>query len=460
MERHLNPSLIPYTQFIGKGALRFAEIIGSEWKNEKITINDKNINDLDTYIDSWGDHPIYSSVAVFRTDTQQCKKYDVVALTKHIIDIDSHGLQENISEQEAQQLANYFIGLADNSKIPTPSTIIYSGRGCHIVWNLKNENQDIELWEETQKALIIKVNALLNEFKDGGFINLMEVKGVQVSEAIQHLTVDNVVHDTTRITRVCNSYNDKAKAYSKALFESKTAYTQEEFIEKAALTFSNKKGTLTGKELIELYKKEPQALEEMAKGKKAYFRPVCKDFSKAKYRAMRLRDMLTLVELRNARGYLEGYRNDLLIIAGTLIREGKKSAVDILNELQDINERFKKPVSQQQVNNVFKLIINTKGQRYYKSNTIIETLGISDIEQEKMSAIIGLKEKKRRDRTRKALEYAPIKEINQKARAKRLLQVKSLREQGATVETIAALLNTTMRTVFRDIAKLKELNML
>lgn len=451
MERHLNPSLVPYTNY-HEGVFRMVE---ADNFNSTILqpIDSKTLRELNLYIDTNKDTSFYSSIGLFNPTSKRATENNVIAITQHIVDIDSHGLQESITKQEAQALTNYLIQVSEAGELPRPSLIKFTGRGLHISWNLKEtkgEPQNIELWKATQKGLIKRLNDLLVKFKEGAFINFMHINNYCLSEALTSTETDSKIIDAQRVMRMCNSTNLKANKSVEALFISEAVYTQETFIKGFNFEVkASKKGKVVN---IEELLKCSKELEKVNGSTAKFKAPHLQKFSTQVLRRMRLRDMFTLIRMRNARGWFKGYRNELIAIVMQLVREEKKSPAVLLNEVLAYNDTFKIPLEEREINRTFKSCINSP-QKYYRTETIVEILDISMEEQQGLKALISHKEKNRRYYQHEKNSRLEAKE---KALSERYSTIIYFRQKGATVENIANMLNLSVRTIKYNIKTLKE----
>jgi hypothetical protein len=386
----------------------------------------ETLAEADNYIEVYKDSQLYTTNCTFKSENRS--RYNVAEITALYIDIDSHLVTPTDKELEA--LKEFILEKAKAKIIPYPSSIVDSGRGVHLHFNLKNA-ADTNLYSLLARALQEKIDTIIKDF--------------DIFYGVENFTqCDKSKKNANDLHRIVGTYNPKANKYAKLLYSCRNTYTLEQLQKDYNLTLKDTKGRvmdlegLTAEDICIANTKE---LKEY-KGR-------CLAFTKETLRTARLQDLFSIIRLRNARNILEGYRFNLLTVLLPLLRENNPTINDLLENVREFNNTFKKPLEDKEViNYVAWALQQPKG--YQSNRHIISTLGLTEREQTHLKTLINPKLAKKRKNARyysNSSFYQIIKARNEEKREKAIAKAKDLREQGYKLKDIATALDRTTRTI-------------
>lgn len=318
-----------------------------------------------------------------------------------------------------------------NSKIPTPTFIIDSGRGLYLQWKINQLSKDYtERWNSIQKVLL---------------------------NVLKSLGADSQSIDGARVLRIPGSVNTKEFGGNVEVIEfNDICYDLEEFemFFEYELTESTKKEK---RNIIELSKKtnikskKKDNNKKVKKNNKTSF--IFKDRS---LYVARIDDIETLCELR---GYeLSKYkcRELVLFLYRYWLTKFTRNPQEALKKTLELNRRFDIPLSDERVKvdtesayRVFK-----EGIEYrYTNNKLIDILNITEDEQMKLSTIISAKIKSARNNEKcKERNKANRRNLNgltlrEQSKQELINKVHDLKAKGFKQVEIAEELDITKGTV-------------
>ena len=338
-------------------------------------------------------------------------------------------------EDDQVACAYKILELAENKEIPKPTMIVNSGRGIHVYWRIKNAPYGaLYTWQELEDYLYYK---------------------------LKHLGADMAATDGARILRLPGTINSKNNAKCRALWiDNEIEYSMYDLREE----YLN-------------YKPKGKQLEIEEVKKKTSNKVIANSFFNSYSLHMtRSNDILLLCKLRNYD--VKGYRNMILHCfaywKGIYIRDEEELAKEVI----DLNNSFKDPLRETQVNAILRCIpkaidrfivyeqgirsgerkkvtkgLRDKGGYWYKNETLIERLDITEHEQSKLKTIIGTQEKYRRNnikRTPRNEEGLTSKQQEVKVLKEKILKLK---ENGLSNIKIAEKLGINKSTVGRILKK-------
>lgn len=317
--------------------------------------------------------------------------------------------------------------LAEKNLIPKPSMIIDSGRGIHLYWRIKNAPYSaIYTWQNIEDMLIYR---------------------------LKHLGADSKASDSARVLRIPNTINSRNNAKSRVLYiDDSIEYSMFDIKE----NYLNK------------YKKNQvhRAKREHNKLINNLF------FNSYSLHISRSNDILKLCKLRNYN--VKGYRNMILHCyaywQGIYIRDNE----ELENKVLELNSMFKEPLNNREVKAILRCIpkainkfieyeqgkalgenkkvsskMKDRGGYWYKNETLIERLDITEKEQERLETIISANEKYRR----RNIKRTPRNEqgLTKKQEEIKLLEqkVNDLLEKGYTKKEVMKKLNLSRSTMYR-----------
>lgn len=352
------------------------------------------------------------------------------------LDIDKLGYQKSETVYMVWEL--YY-----QDKLPKPTMVIDSGRGVHLYWRI--ENAPIQAWSTWQ------------ELEDYLYYQL------------KHLGADKQATDSVRVLRLPSSINSRNGSECKILYiDNETTYSMYDLRQ----AYLNYKPKTTQIKMLEAYEKPTAKVIPN------------KFFTSYSLHLARIEDIETLCKLRNYN--VKGYRNFILHCyaywQGVTIRDEES----LREEVYALNNAFKEPMKATEVDAILRCIpkaidkfiayeqgirsgeckrvskgMRDKGGYWYKNETLIERLDITEAEQKHMKTIIGTEEKysRRRDKDR---EYQKAKRRNENGLTKReqskqdtINSVKELYEKGYKQVQIVKQLGLTKGRVSQIIKELK-----
>lgn len=390
---------------------------------------------------------VYYNVATFKERKALTALIDTVKL--HYIDIDNH--INSMTPAEAREMVKA-ISVHFNKDIPEPSQIVYTGNGFQVLFDLTG-SIDIVKWKLIQEALNLKCDEII-----AGYNALL---GVENNARADKLTNAN------RYLRTPGTINTRDIAgtgcrYAEVIYNSGNAYTQDEIIKNyPGLTYIEKKKAHS---LQDLDKLNASDILKATKTQLKEFKKYNKAYTEATLNQARLKDYITIINLRNAAGVMEGYRNNLLMLAANTIILQTTKAEEIKKMMADINSLFAKPLTGPELQKWYASNVNSiiKGRRFYHSNGyIINLLGITEAEQKKLLTIIDRKEVNRRyyqthqdqEKARKKADYLPQKQLTEKCRRIDAKTCQDLKALGCSITDIARQLKLSRPTVYRYLKK-------
>lgn len=438
--QELNPSLQRYKGVEGFICLSFCnEEIGYNWND----IYTKDLNEANNIISEQANiNNCYVNVATYKSERHN--QENVHTITAHYLDIDNH--LSPFSLDQAKQFERAFLKPLYDNVIPTPSQILYTGRGLQILFNLKQAH-NIPKYKQTQLALcqtlqkeLEKVNVLLN---------------VSSSFKNCNLSVDQLID--TRALRVAKTINTKARKQSVVIFQSNYIYTQDNIISNFSnLEYVTGKGkTKQTHVLSEIKGANDEEILKLSDSKLKEFKPYNKLFTADTINLYRRKDLQTLIELRNAKNYLEGYRNTLIRIYVQLCKEYVTNYNELINQVQTFNTYFKQPLKDSEIINWCKCSI-TK-QIHFTNAYIVQALNITKEEQKELKVLLSYKERMARyyqkhqeeHKEKRKQRYKGVKEAHSKQKEERNTNIVNLLNEGYNYTQIALKLDISKKTIQR-----------
>lgn len=330
-------------------------------------------------------------------------------------------------EDDKQFVAYKVFDLADEGLIPKPTMIVDSGRGIHVYWRIKNAPyQALKTWQELQDLFYTK---------------------------LKPLGADIRATDGARILRLPNTINSRNNVECRVMWQDNEAeYSMYDLREEY---------------LHEKYKKS------IAKINKTDRKIVANAFFNSySLHITRAEDLETLVKLRN--GNMNGSRNMALHCyaywKGIYIRD-----IDKLTEsVEEFNNSFSKPLKNSEVRAVLRCIpkaidkfleyeqgircglnkrvtkgMKDKGGYWYKNETLIERLEITEQEQRELKTIIGTRVKydRKNEKRNKARRNENGLTNKQQEIVDLKVEILKLKEEGLSLRAIAKQLNKSLGSV-------------
>lgn len=311
-----------------------------------------------------------------------------------------------------------------NRTIPCPNLAIYSGRGMYLLWYIDEHSNALPRWKRCQQGIY---------------------------EVLKDFGADpKVVTDSARLLRMIGSVNSKSGETVSIIRE----YSQDKqslyWIQNEFLDFAKEKNKSVKREIKN-------------HGKLVFFSDANTLLQ------TRLADLETL--LLKHRDYEGSGRENILFLYRywTLAVNGQNKE-DALNATLKLNSKMKHPLPEIEVIKATKSAEKAyqngeEGKYRYKNSTLISQLQITEEEMKDMRSLTSPEVLKKRQKTRSRRAYlrrleAQGKEIKSVEINDRRKAVKSLYERGMTYSNIANKLEVSVKTIQRDIAFLRENDML
>lgn len=436
----LNPCLLPFYDRAGYGFIANMDKKG-DFKKDSFLIED--ILRGQSLINSSAElkNDTYYNIGIFRNG-KHANMENLLQVTELYCDIDNH-LTGGFTLQKAQsfidQIDKYF-----DVEIPRPTRIDFTGRGIQIHWHLK-ECYDMAKWRIVQEGLQTLLDSIFEK---------ESVLCVANSLKLDRLTNQN------RYLRAPDTYNTKGQTLSHTLYEERKQYEINDIIRKYEIPIpkdGKRRGVKSAKELADIKQKDvlgatTQQKQSWSKTEKWY-----------EYRLVnekRLSDLFKIQQLRNDRGYVEGYRSMMIREYCHIVKKLYPGDTKAQKErVYAFNDGFTKPLKQSEIEAWLRATWNSKEYRQHTNNTIISVLDISLSEMESLETIVTKQVKNARyyqankerlkelDRQR----YQATKQKKRAERKERIKQAQALYLKGKTVREIAKSLNIGLATVSRYI---------
>ena len=310
--------------------------------------------------------------------------------------------------------------LADSGAIPKPSMIVNSGRGIHLYWRINNAPYGaLATWQELEDYLYKK---------------------------LKYLGADIKATDGARVLRLPGTYNSRNNSLCRVLYiDDELTYSMYDLREKY-LNYS--------------FKKHQLEFQQTKKSNKTVINN--KFFNSYSLHIARIQDILTLCKIRKYR--VNGYRNFILHCyaywEGIYLRDYD----ELYNVVIELNNSFTEPLKLSEVKSILRCVPKaierfiayeqglrsgedkrvSKGMRdkegyWYKNETLIERLDITQEEQKHLKTIISSDEKYKRNNERRRKTRRGSDGLTQRERKKLELieKVKALFDEGLKQVEIA-----------------------
>ena len=350
------------------------------------------------------------------------RKEELFGLQNIVIDIDCH--EEGRHHYSASELVQAFIwrskrDLWSTGVIPTPNSIVRTGRGVQLWWALKpcyggsNYGVSLHYHEEIKDNLMNHIESMLGEYSD-------ELEGLSIDRGASSNLVGYF--------RMPYTYNTTAKCYSSLEILHDERYDQRELIkiEKASSTEGYSSAVREEMKHIPM---------------KASDRTLLRNF-----KSIRVMQLINLRNLRNndVGSEMRDHFNFSVYNALRMAFDHQEAMI----HLEAYNAGFKKPMSRRELENCVSSAKDKEGYKYTNAK-LIEFLEITE-EEQKAIGLLPSSEKRRskpnasRDAARKALK------------ADRDSKILELAEKGVSQAETARILGIGKNTVNRVLKSLRE----
>ena len=389
-------------------------------ENKKVEIENVRYEDLDKIEKYKGQENIFITPNTMYMPVRKVENIRQLRALFQDIDCEKNGLHK--TEVVYRIWILYY-----QNKIPKPSLVIDSGRGLHIYWIIENAPYGaLQTWQELQDNFYHK---------------------------LKYLGADKRAIDGARVLRLPNTINTRSKTECEVLYSEFIEYSMYDLREKY-LNYKSKS-------------KQLKIQQTKNTDKKVIYNRFFNSYSLHMARA---EDMETLCKLRKYD--VKGYRNMIIHCyaywKGIYIRD----EFELENTVIELNNSFIEPLKETEIKAIVRSVgkaidkfieyeqgirsgedkrvtkgMRDKGGYWYKNETLIERLEITQSEQKHMKTIIGTDEKYKRNNKRRT----PRNEngLTQREQQKQDLinQVKRLKLQGLKQKEVAKKLNKSLRTI-------------
>lgn len=350
---------------------------------------------------------------------------NVGTLREIFIDIDDH--MRGFTLQEAEDLV-WYLEPHFNRDIPTPSKVIFSGRGVHYYISLPNET-DISKYD----LVAPKIATLIDDYV--GQYNVL-------GHATMH--TDKAAIGAERFIRAEGTYNPKANTYATRIYESKTQYSLNDLIDNFIPA------------LYEISTGTKSATEALNEATGRVYKPCRKEYTLTTWLYAALDDLKTIQSHRNdtvrlTNGVYQigntGNRNVMLFCFGLLCKAAYNNTLEVYESMVSFNKHYTCLLDDREVETVYKHVI---GHNYKapKAQTLIEKLNILPEEQRMLKTLISKPEVQRRTLQRVKIYKAQKRAQRAKQKDSVMLQARTLHLAGYSYKAIAQQLNISVGSAF------------
>lgn len=328
-------------------------------------------------------------------------------------------------EGDKHYVAYMIFELAKKGKVPMPSMIVDSGRGIHVYWRIKNAPYGaLHSWQEIEDMLYHR---------------------------LKHLGADKQATDAARLLRVPTTINSKNNMECRILYlDTDAEYSMYDLKDQYIKTRKKKRNTVKNSNKVIT---------------NAFFNSYSLHMDRAN-------DILTLCKLRKYD--VKGYRNMILHCYGYWIGIYARNKEELEKKVKDLNNSFKEPLKESEVNAILRCIPKaiekfieyeqgirngedkrvTKGMRdkagyWYKNETLIERLDITEAEQRHMKTIIGIRIKYDRNNAKRTPRNENGLTKKQQELQDLKIKVRDLNKKGLNNSQIAKVLDINRTKVIR-----------
>lgn len=347
------------------------------------------------------------------------RKEDLFGLQNIVIDVDCH---DDRTPQAVDELVMGFIwrckrDLWADGTIPTPNSIVRTGRGIQLWWAIKpcygGQDYGISLYHHNKikSTFIAHIERLIDEHEE-------ELEGLDVDRGASSNPVGYF--------RLPGSYNTKAKRYTSLAVLHDERYDQ--------------------RELTKLEAPEIRVVENAS----AKYVPLLETdrLVLQNYESTGVRRVIQLVKLRNLRNNEAGsemrdYFNFSVYNALRMNYDHEEA----MERLESFNAGFREPMTPAELENCVSSA-EKKGGYYYKNETLIELLNVTPEEQQ----AIGLFPARS---TRRSKPNASRDEARRTLKEDRDSKILALIQKGVSQAETARILNIGKNTVGRVLKRLK-----
>jgi hypothetical protein len=361
----------------------------------------------------------------FKLPTSRTKD-NVGTLKEIFIDIDDHmsgGFTQQSAEEIVEQLQDHF-----NKEIPTPSKVIFSGRGLHYYISLTNET-DVAKYELVAKRIATVIDDYVGRYKVLGHAEIH---------------TDKAAIGANRLIRAEGTYNTKANASTTRIYNSSAQYSLNDLIDNFIPA------------LHEISTGTKSATEALNEATGRVYKPYRKEYTLTTWLYAAIDDLKTIQSHRNDNVRLTngaykvgnvGARNVMLFYFGLLCKKAYNNTLEVYESMVAFNKHYTHLLDDLEVETVYKHVIvyNYKAPR---AQTMIDKLNILPEEQRALRTLISKPEVQRRKRLSDSRYKAARTAQRAKQKDSVMLQARTLHLAGYSYKAIAQSLNISVGSAF------------
>lgn len=351
-------------------------------------------------------------------------KTELFGLQNIVIDIDNHS--DDTQPQHVSALVQAFIwrskrDLWDTGVIPTPNSIVRTGRGVQLWWAIKpcygGRGYDKSLYhhDKIKNTIMSHIETMIDEYTE-------ELEGLSVDRGASSNPVGYF--------RLPCTYNTKAKCYSSLEVLHDTRYDQRELtkLEGPAV------GKLSGSEW---------------RGKRHIPMQETDRFVLSSYQSSGVRRVIQLINLRNLRNNDVG--SEMRDYFNFSVYNALRMSFDhdaAIGRLRAFNSGFKKPMTDRELENCVSSAKEKDGYKYSNAK-LIELLEITPEEQEAIGLFPCVVKRRTRPNASRDAARAALRED-------RDYKILDLIESGVSQAETARILGIGKNTVGRVLKRLRD----
>ncbi|MED4077579.1 cystathionine beta-lyase/cystathionine gamma-synthase [Lysinibacillus fusiformis] len=283
------------------------------------------------------------------------------------VDIDcykrGYSIEETIQELETKHFGQ---------TMPIPNMIIYSGQGIQLLWTIQfMSGLAVSRWNDLQ-------NGIANKLK--------------------YLGADLGAKDASRVFRLAGTFNSKllAKGYeaSDCIVTCDILHQEEKSFHQITERYFPELYKASIRELSDLQKE--RVAKRQSKKERAAKRKVKYLFTPYSLMAKRLMDLFKLAKIRSVKK--DTCREYMMFLCRYFSLQLNNDKDQAIQKMRELNSLFVHPMKESEFLNDTKSAekYHEQGGILLKNETIIDWLGINELEQREMSTLISKKEKNRR----------------------------------------------------------------
>lgn len=341
-----------------------------------------------------------------------------------VIDVDLHGMMDGEGKMGNHFLIEEFIWrFSRDSEIPSPSSIVKTGRGLQFWWNIVPVHQKCKIYlDQVRNFFMEEIKGIIEEYSD-----------------LSDFSVDvSASSNDVGYFRLPFTQNTKVKVEATAILsENVEAYVLQDLVASVkSIQRENEKETV-------VLKRDKELIRDFAKHE--IF--VLKNVQTLAF--FRIRQLILLRKIRDNKINGETRNNLNFLVYNCLLPSlGEELAWE---KLLSFNRGFKSPMTEKELEAVI-VSAREKGGYKYSNKKVIEFLNITPEEQEKIELFQG-----KGEGVVRFSQHPSRDALRSLEKESRNLEIQKLAESGKSIKVIAQMLEIHPETVSKVLGK-KEKN--